>query len=114
MLGTIKSVDEGVNDNSARKLDYCDVIASRSVAGSVCPLVCHTAKLNSKLSYLQQLIWDQTQTNTRIEHLKTHASNPAVYAPNIVQSVRLHLFKYRGCDNAHWISKNKMAATAVL
>ena len=25
----------------------------------------------------------------------------------------IHLFKYRGGDNAHYISKNKMAATAV-
>ena len=40
-------------------------------------------------------------------------SSRSVYAPHLVQSVRLHLFKYRGADNAHWISKNKMAATAV-
>ena len=41
--------------------------------------MCRTAKLNSKLSlsHLQQLIWDQTQTNTRIEYLEAHASNPA-------------------------------------
>ena len=30
MLGTIKVVDKSVNDNSARRLDHCDVIASRS------------------------------------------------------------------------------------
>ena len=30
MLGTIKFVDKSVNDNSARRLDHCDVIASRS------------------------------------------------------------------------------------
>ena len=30
-----------------------------------------------------------------------------------MQSVRLLLFKCRGGDNAHWISKNKMAAMAV-
>ena len=40
-------------------------------------------------------------------------SSRSVYAPHLVQSVRLLLFKYRGGDNAHWISKNKMAATAV-
>ena len=33
MLGTIKFVDKSVNDNSARRLDYCDVIASRSGFG---------------------------------------------------------------------------------
>ena len=32
----------------------------------------------------------------------------SVYAPHLVQSLRLHLFKYRGGDNAHWISENKM------
>ena len=33
MLGTIKFVDKSVNDNSARRLDHCDVIASRSGFG---------------------------------------------------------------------------------
>ena len=81
--------------------------------------MCRTAKLNSKLSlsHLQQLILDQTQTNARIEHLEVGCtcikSNRSVYAPHLVQSVRLHLFKYRGGDNAQWISKNKMAAMAV-
>ena len=36
-----------------------------------------------------------------------------VHAPLLVQSMWLHLFKYRGGDNAHWISKNKMAVTVV-
>ena len=71
MLGTIRFVDKSVNDNSARRLNNCDVIALRSGFGVAWPLVCRTAKLNSKpsLSHLQQLIWDQTQINTRIEHL---------------------------------------------
>ena len=33
MLGTIKFVEKSVNDNSARRLDHCDVIASRSGFG---------------------------------------------------------------------------------
>ena len=33
MLGTIKFVDKCINDNSARRLDHCDVIASRSRFG---------------------------------------------------------------------------------
>ena len=37
----------------------------------------------------------------------------SVYAPHLKQSVRLQLFIYRGSDNAHGISMNKMAATAV-
>ena len=40
-------------------------------------------------------------------------SSRSVYAPHLVQSMRSHSFKYRGGDNAHWISKNKMAAMAV-
>ena len=33
ILGTIKFVDKSVNDNSARRLDHCDVIDSRSGFG---------------------------------------------------------------------------------
>ena len=33
MLGTIKFVDKSVNDDSARRLDHCDVIASRGGFG---------------------------------------------------------------------------------
>ena len=33
ILGTIRFVDKSVNDNSARRLDHCDVIASRSGFG---------------------------------------------------------------------------------
>ena len=85
--------------------------------------MCCTAKLNSKLSlsHLQQLIWHQTQINTWTEHLEalggtrcvTHLIQQVSLCPPLVQSVRLLSFKYRGGDNAHWISKNKMAATAV-
>ena len=76
MLGTIKFVDKRVKDNSMHRLGHCDVIASRSKVW--CAAEC-TVKLNSKpnLSHLQQLIWDETQTNTWIEQLDTHASNPA-------------------------------------
>ena len=33
MLGTIKFVDKSVNENNARRLDHCDVTASRSGIG---------------------------------------------------------------------------------
>ena len=51
-----------------------------------------TAKLNSKLSlsHLQQLIWDQTQINTRTEHLEAHASNAAGQFMPLIQ--------YNPCD----------------
>ena len=35
MLGTIKFVDKSVNDNSAHRLDHCDVIALHSGFGVV-------------------------------------------------------------------------------
>ena len=40
-------------------------------------------------------------------------SNRSVYAPHLTQSMWLRLFTYRGGDNAHLISKNKMIAVAV-
>ena len=93
MLGTIRFVYKGVNDNSVRRLDHCDFIALRS--GSVCPLVCCTEKLNSKLSlnHLQQLIWDQTQTNTRIEHLgHMHQFQQVIFCPSFstIRSIAFH------------------------
>ena len=39
-------------------------------------------------------------------------SSISSYTPHIVQSVWLQLFKYRGGNNAHWTSKNKMATAA--
>ena len=58
----------------------------------MCPLVCRTAKLNSKLSliHLQQLIWDQTQINTRTEHLEAHACNSVGQFMSLIQ--------YNPCD----------------
>ena len=77
MLGTIKFVDKSVHDNSARRLDHCDVIALRSGFGVPTGVPLSEVELETELSHLQQLIWDQTQINTRTEHLEAHASNPA-------------------------------------
>ena len=67
------------------------------------------SKLNSKLrlSHLQQLIWDWTVGDKFIK------CSRSVYAAHLVQTVRLHVSKCRGGDNAHRISKNNMAAVAV-
>ena len=40
-------------------------------------------------------------------------SSRSVYAPHLLQPMWLHFFKCRGGDNAHWISKNKMATMVV-
>ena len=70
MLGTIKFVDKSVNDNNVRKLDHCDVIASRSQRFGG-PTGVPQSEINSELS-LPQLIWDEAQTNTLIEQLEAH------------------------------------------
>ena len=113
MLGTIKFVDKSVNDNSAHRLDHCDVIASRSGfgrgggggggggGGSVCPLVCHTAKLNSKSTHGLNT-WRHMH---QIQQVSFCPSFSTIHAIVFIQVPR--------GDNAHWISKNKMAATAV-
>ena len=62
--------------------------------------------------HLQQLIWEQT--NTRIERLGAHASNSAGrFMPLVYYNMWDCIFKYRRGENAHWMSKNKMAAMAV-
>ena len=108
-------VDKNVNDNSARRLDHCDVIALRTGFGVLTGVphseVEHQTEFKSftaahLVSNTNQHP-DWTLAGTCIK------SSKSVYAPHLVQSVWLHLFKHRGGDNAHWISKNKMAAAAV-
>ena len=98
---TIKSVDTSVNNNSVLRLNHYDVIASRS-----------KILFAAWQSHLQKLIWDKTQTDTWIEQLDTHESNPAgQFMPlNPCDCIYLNT---DGGDNAHWILKNKIAAAAV-
>ena len=115
MLGTIKFVDKSVNDNSARRLDHCDVIASRSGFGVAIDVLHSEVELQTEFkSFTAAHLGSSTNQYTNWTLGGTCIkSSTSVYAPHLVKSVRLHLFKYRGGDNAHWISKNKMAATAV-
>ena len=115
MLGKITFVDKSVNDNCARRLDHCDVIASRNGFGVATGVPHSKVELQTEFRSLtaahlgsntdQHTDWTLGGTGIK--------SSRSVYAPHLVQSVRLHLFKYRGGDNAHWISKNKMASTVV-
>ena len=115
MLGTIKFVDKRVNDNSARILDHCDVIASRSGFGVATDVPHNGVELQTEFkSFTAAHLGSNTNQHTDWTLGGTCIkSSRSVYAPHLVQSVRLHLFKYRWGANAHWISKNKMAATAV-
>ena len=64
----------------------------------------NTTKLNStlNLSHLEQLIWDQTQTNTWAEQLEAHISSPAGQFMPPFSGIRATAFilMKRG-DNAH-------------
>ena len=115
MLGTIKFVDKSVNDNSACRLDHSDVIASRS-GFSVRIGVPHSeVELQTEFkSFTAAHLGSNSNQHTGWTLGSTCIkSSRSVYAPHLVQSMRLLLFKYRGGGNAHWISKNKMATTAV-
>ena len=89
MLGTIKFVDKSVNDNSARRLYHCDIIASRNEVRWVCPLVCFTAKLNSNSFRAAHL---GSNTNQHTDWTVGDAcikSSRLVYGPRLAQSMRL-------------------------
>ena len=115
MLGTIKFVDKSVNENNARKLDHCDVTASRSGFGVPTGVPHCEVELQTELkSFTTAHLGSNTNQHTDWTLGGTCIkSSRSVYAPHLVQSVRLLLFKYGGGDNAHWISKNKVAVTAV-
>ena len=115
MLGTINFVDKSVNDNSTRRLDHCDVIASRSGFGVPTGVPHSEVELQTEFkSFTAAHLGSNTNQHTDWTHgVICIYSSRSIYAPHIVQSMRLLLFTYRGGDNAHWISKNKMAATAV-
>ena len=70
---------------------------------------CSEVELQTEFKSLQQTIWDQTQTNTWIEQLGIHVSNPA---GQFMRLRAIAVIWIRGDDNAHWISKNTMPATA--
>ena len=116
MLGTIKVVDNlSVNDNNAHRLDHCDVITSRSGFGVPTGVPHSEVELQTEFNSFTaaHLVSNTNQHTNRTLGGTCVKSSRSVYAFHLVQSVRFHLFKYIGGDNAHLISKNKMAATAV-
>ena len=113
MLGTIKFVGRSINDHSARRLNHCDVIALRSGFGVPTGVPHSEFELQTKFkSFTAAHLRSNTNQYMDWTLGGTCILSRSVYAPHLVQSVRLLLFKYRGGDNAHWISKNKMAPTA--
>ena len=115
MLGTIKFVDKSVNQNIARRLDHCDVIALRSGFGV------DTGVPHSEVE-LQTEFKSFTAAHFGIKHKPTQGLNTRRHMHQIQQvslcplfsTIRaIVFFNYRWGDNAHWISKNKMDATVV-
>ena len=98
MLGTIKFVDKSVNDNSARRLDPCDVIASRSGFGvptgvSHCEVELQTEFKSYTAAHLGSNTNQHTDWTLGGICIK---SSRSVYVPHAVQSVRLHYLSIEG------------------
>ena len=110
MLGTIKFVNSSVNDNSTRRLDHCNIIALCRYDVPHSKVELQTEFKSLTAAHLGSNINQHVEWTARSTFI---ISSMSVYAPHLVQSVLLHLFKHRGADNAHWISKDKMAAAAV-
>ena len=54
-----------------------EIIITSYLRAARCGVLQSEVEFKLRLSYLQLLIWDQTETNTWVEQLKGHASNPA-------------------------------------
>ena len=115
MLGTITFVDKSVNDNSARRLDHCDGIATHGRFGVPTGMSHSEVELQTEFkSFTVAHLGSNTNQHTDWTLGGTCIkSSKSVYAPHLVQYMRVRLFKYRGGDNAHWKSKNKLVAVAV-
>ena len=98
MLGTINFVDKSVNDNSARRLDHCDVITSRSGFGLPTGVPHSEIELQTEFkSFTAAHLGSNTNQHRDWTLGGTCIKfSRSVYAPHLVQSVRLLLFKYRG------------------
>ena len=115
MLGTIGFVDKIVNDNRARRLYNCDVIASRSGFGLSIGAPHSEVELQTQFkSFIAAHLGSNTNQHTNWTIGGTCIeSSGSVNAPHLVRSVRQHLLKYRGGDKARGTSKNRMTATVV-
>ena len=109
MLGTIKFVDKSVNENSARRLDHCDVTALRSGFGVSTGVPHSEVELQTELkSFTTAHLGSNTNQHTDWTLGGTCIKSRSVYAPHLVQSVRLLLFNYGLLD-----FQEQMAVTAV-
>ena len=115
MLGTIKFVDKDVIHNSACRLYHRDVIASRSEVQCVhwCGAQRSSTSNWVKVIYSSSFGIRRKPTYGLNSWRHMHQILQNSLCPRLVQSMRLHLVKYRGGDNTHWIPKNKMTVTAV-
>ena len=90
MLGTIKFFDKSVDDNSARRLDHCDVIASRSGFGVATGVPHSEVELQTEFksftaAHLGSNTYQHKDWTLGGTYIK---SSRSVYAPHLVQSVQ--------------------------
>ena len=84
--------------NDARRLDHCDVTASRSGFGVATDVPHSEVELQTEFKSLTAA-HSGSNTNQHTDWTLGGTciiSRRSVYAPYLVQSVRLHLYKYRG------------------
>ena len=98
MLGTINFVDKSVNDNSARRLDHCDIITLRSGFSLPTGVPHSEIELQTEFkSFTAIHLGSNTNQHTDWTFGGTCIKfSRSVYALHLVQSMRLFLFKYRG------------------
>ena len=116
MLGKIKFVNKSVSDNSAGRLDHCDVIGS--CGGFGVPTGVPRSEVELQTEFAAVICSSLFGTNHKPTHgLNTwrhmHQIQQVSLCPSFSTILAIHLFKYIEGDNAHWISRNEMAATAV-
>ena len=95
MLRTIKFVDKSVNDDSACRLDHCDIIASRNGFGVPMGVPHSEVELQTELkSFTAAHLGSNTNQHTGWTLGSTCTkSSRSVYASHLVQSLQLLLFK---------------------
>ena len=77
MLGTIKFADKSVNNDSACRLDHCDVIASRSGFGVLTGVPHSEVELQTEFKSFTAVHLGSNTNQHGLNTWETHASNPA-------------------------------------
>ena len=102
MLGTVKFVDKSVNGNSARRLDHCDVIASRGRFGVPTGVPHSEVELQTEFKSFAAVQWELCGTNVRENIANLGVS---CYNGNNGRSARV-LFVQHPREQGDWLRQN--------